>query len=122
GYAGLLNVGVMGFAALGGLAVVLVAAAPVPDAMAAGGAGVMLAAVVVAVTVAAAFGVWKVLPASTARSWVLLAVAVIGVVIAAGIYVPATEAIEAVDPSLTGYLGGFGLPVLIAWVVAPLLA
>src|SRR5690606_16731098 len=34
GYAGLLNVGVMGFAALGGLAVVLVAAAPVPEALA----------------------------------------------------------------------------------------
>lgn len=122
GYAGLLNVGVMGFAALGGLAVVLVAAAPVPDAMAAGGAGVMLAAVVVALTVIMAFGVWKVLPPSTARGWATLAVAVIGVVAAAAIYVPATEAIEAVDPSLTGYLGGFGLPVLIAWVVAPLLA
>ena len=39
GYAGLLNVGVMGFAALGGLAAVLVSAPPVQEAWEAGGAG-----------------------------------------------------------------------------------
>ena len=37
GYGGLLNFGVMGFAALGGLAGVLVSMPPVPDAWAAGG-------------------------------------------------------------------------------------
>ncbi|SFI42444.1 branched-chain amino acid ABC transporter permease [Aerobium aerolatum] len=122
GYAGLLNVGVMGFAALGGLAVVLVAAAPVPEALAAGGAGVMWAALIMAVTVVVAYGVWKLLPPSTARAWALVAVAAVGSVVAGGFYFPATDAIEAVDPSLQGYLGGLGLPVLVAWVVAPLLA
>lgn len=39
GYAGLFNAGVMGFAALGGLAAVLVSMDPVPAAWAAGGAG-----------------------------------------------------------------------------------
>ena len=43
GYAGLLNVGIMGFAALGGLAGVLVSTAPVPAAWEAGG-GMMLVA------------------------------------------------------------------------------
>jgi hypothetical protein len=39
GYAGLFNVGVMGFVALGGLAAVLVSMPPVPEAWAAGGPG-----------------------------------------------------------------------------------
>jgi branched-chain amino acid transport system permease protein len=42
GYAGLLNVGVMGFAALGGLAAVLVSAPPVSGAWAAGGTGILI--------------------------------------------------------------------------------
>ncbi|MGC1440496.1 MAG: hypothetical protein WA888_07785, partial [Burkholderiaceae bacterium] len=49
GYAGLLNVGVMGFAALGGLAGVLVSMPPVGNAWAAGGARVVLAVIVFAV-------------------------------------------------------------------------
>ena len=42
GYAGLFNVGVMGFTAIGGLAVVLVAQPPVPEAWGAGGPGALL--------------------------------------------------------------------------------
>jgi branched-chain amino acid transport system permease protein len=37
GYAGLFNTGIMGFTALGGLAVVLISAQPVPEGWAAGG-------------------------------------------------------------------------------------
>ena len=37
GYAGLINFGIMGYTALGGLAVVLVSVAPVPEAWKAGG-------------------------------------------------------------------------------------
>ena len=37
GYAGLINFGIMGYTALGGLAVVLVSVAPVPEAWRAGG-------------------------------------------------------------------------------------
>ena len=43
GYAGLFNVGIMGFVALGGLASVLVSMPPVPDAWAAGGLGIIAA-------------------------------------------------------------------------------
>ena len=43
GYAGLLNVGVMGFAALGGLAGVLISQSPVAEAWSAGGAGLGIA-------------------------------------------------------------------------------
>ena len=43
GYAGLFNVGTMAFAALGGLAAVLVSQPPVPAALVAGGAKLLLA-------------------------------------------------------------------------------
>ena len=47
GYAGLFNVGIMGFSALGGAAAMLIAVDPVPEAWAAGGVGVLLSSVVV---------------------------------------------------------------------------
>ena len=51
GYAGLFNVGIMGFAALGGLSAVLVSMPPVRDAWAAGGAGIGLSLLALGVTV-----------------------------------------------------------------------
>ena len=42
GYAGLINFGIMGYTALGGLAVVLVSVAPVPEAWEAGGISMMV--------------------------------------------------------------------------------
>ena len=53
GYAGLFNSGVMGFAALGGLAGVLVSMPPVTAAWRAGGAGVLVALALAALTVLA---------------------------------------------------------------------
>ncbi|NRB36597.1 MAG: branched-chain amino acid ABC transporter permease, partial [Rhodobacteraceae bacterium] len=38
------------------------------------------------------------------------------------VYDPNTGAVEAVDPALTGYLGGLGWPVLLAWPVGGLFA
>ncbi|MEM1429211.1 MAG: branched-chain amino acid ABC transporter permease, partial [Pseudomonadota bacterium] len=54
GYAGLFNVGVMGFVALGGLAAVLVSMPPVGAAWAAGGAGMAVALTAGAATIALA--------------------------------------------------------------------
>src|SRR5690606_6597842 len=54
GYAGLYNVGTMGFVALGGLATVLVASQPTEGAWQAGGVRIMAALVFGAVVIAAA--------------------------------------------------------------------
>ena len=59
GYAGLFNVGVMGFAALGGLAAVLVSMPPVDEAYAAGGSGVLLGLLILVATIFASIFVWK---------------------------------------------------------------
>jgi branched-chain amino acid transport system permease protein len=37
-------------------------------------------------------------------------------------FLPATDRIEAIDPALSGYLGGLGLPILLAWPVGGLVA
>ena len=62
GYAGLFNAGVMGFAALGGIAVVLVSMPPVAGALAAGGVNLFLTVVVVLGTVGAALFVRERVP------------------------------------------------------------
>ena len=54
GYAGLLNVGVMGFVAIGGLAAVLVAAPVDTEALGAGGIGLVVALLAGAATIFAA--------------------------------------------------------------------
>ncbi|SNX70486.1 amino acid/amide ABC transporter membrane protein 2 (HAAT family) [Cereibacter ovatus] len=122
GYAGLFNVGVMGFVALGGLAVVLTSAPPVPGAFAAGGWGVLGALVLGAATIAAAIQVWRRLPKGAVRTLALLAVLVVGFFAFRTVFDPAVAAIEAINPALFGNIGGLGLPVLLAWPAGGLLA
>ncbi|MCA1284727.1 branched-chain amino acid ABC transporter permease [Salipiger bermudensis] len=121
GLAGLFNVGVMGFVALGGLAVVLTSVAPVPEAWAAGGWRVLGAIAFALAAIAGAVFAWKTLPRKI-RGWAVAAIAVAGFFLYRAILDPAVSAIESVDPAATGFLGGLGLPVLLAWPVGGLLA
>jgi len=122
GYAGLFNIGIMGFVALGGLATVLVAMPPVPAAWAAGGGRLLLGLAVGAAAGAAAIVTWKKMAPGRARTLALLAVLIVGFVLYRYVLDPAKAAVEAVDPASTGYLGGLGLPVLLAWPVGGLIA
>ena len=36
---------------------------------------------------------------------------------ARAVFAPAVEAVEAIDPTVAGYLGGLGLPIVLAWLV-----
>jgi len=121
GLAGLFNVGVMGFVALGGLAVVLTSVAPVPEAWAAGGWRVTGAIAFAFAAIAGAVLAWKALPRNT-RGWAVAAIAIGGFFVYRAVLDPAVSAIESVDPAATGFLGGLGLPVLLAWPVGGLLA
>ena len=51
GYAGLINFGIMGYTALGGLAVVLISVAPVPEAWSAGGLGLIICLLIIVLMV-----------------------------------------------------------------------
>ncbi len=122
GFAGLFNVGVMGFVALGGLAAVLIAMDPVPEAWRAGGSGILLALVLGAATIIGTIMVYQRLPAGRTRALAIIAMLVGGFLLYRAVFDPAVGAIEAVDPAATGYLGGLGLPVIVAWPVGGMLA
>ena len=123
GYAGLFNVGIMGFAALGGLAAVVVSMPPVEAAWAAGGLGVVAGLSIGIVSLIVSMLVWR-----RSQGWGRWRYAVTGGVVVAGYVLmrmlidPSTMAIEAVDSARTGYLGGLGLPIMLSWVVGGLFA
>ncbi len=122
GFAGLFNIGVMGFVALGGLATVLISMPATTDAVNAGGLRILLALVLGAATIVATIVMRGKMAAGRARGMSTLALLVVGFFIYRWVLDPAVEAVEAVTPAATGYLGGLGLPVLLAWPVGGVLA
>ncbi len=122
GYAGLFNVGVMGFAAMGGLAAMLISVSPVPEAWQAGGVGVIVGLFILIATVLAAMFSYRKMAKSPVRTLLIVAIGVIGYFILRSVVDPATTAIEKVNPASTGYLGGLGLPIILAWPVGGLFA
>ncbi len=122
GFAGLFNVGVMGFVALGGLAVVLVSTPPTPGAWSAGGYGVVLALLLGAATVVAAVMVAQKMPKGRAQTLAIIGILIVGFFVYRAIFDPNIAAIEAIDPAVAGNIGGLNLPVLFAWPAGGLLA
>ena len=118
GYAGLFNVGIMGFAALGGVSVVLISQQPVTEAIDAGGIKMLLALALGAATIAA--GV--LLNRRGINKWLISLIVVIGYLFTRFYFSEASKLIEKVDPAITGYLGGFGLPIMLSWIVGGLAA
>jgi len=114
----LFNVGIMGFAALGGLAGVLISSQPVPAALEAGGVGIVGGIIAGLATIVAGIFTWRRTAHMGRRRYWLTAFAVaVGYMIMRMIIDPAVAAIEAVEPAKTGYLGGLGLPIMFSWVV-----
>ncbi|WP_422028743.1 branched-chain amino acid ABC transporter permease [Roseovarius sp.] len=122
GFAGLFNVGVMGFVALGGLAAVLVSMPPTTEAWAAGGIRLISGLLVGAAVIVAAALTFKYMKKSKLRGLIVLVILVGGFFLYRAVFDPGVDAVEAVNPAGTGYLGGLGLPVLLAWPVGGLLA
>ncbi len=122
GFAGLFNIGVMGFVALGGLAAVLVSMPPTAEAWSAGGGSVLLALLLGGMSVAGAVLLYRRVTPGAARILALLAVLIAGFIVFRAVLDPAVAAVESVNPAATGYLGGLGLPVILAWPVGGLLA
>jgi branched-chain amino acid transport system permease protein len=122
GYAGLFNTGLMGFAALGGLAVVLVASDPVAAGWAAGGPQLVLALAFGLAAVFLSVLIYKRMPPGRPRTITLIGVLVGGFVAYRWLFDGAVAGIEAHDPATYGNIGGLGLPALIAWPVGGLLA
>ena len=125
GYAGLVNFGVMGFVAVGGLAAVVIAMPPVEAAWQAGGGRLMLGFGVMAVVIAVATAFWRMTKLRLTRRWryiMMAGILVLGYGLFRYIADAAVVAIEAVEPAKSGYLGGFGLPILLSWAVGAVVA
>ena len=117
GYAGLLNVGVMGFAALGGVSAVLVSQAPVVEAWNASWGRMLIAAICFVGTVAAAIFTYRKLMPGRNRNLALTLVIVVGLALTRLFLDPAISSIEAIQPAKTGFLGGMGLPIILSWII-----
>lgn len=137
GFAGLFNVGIMGFVALGGLATVLISMPPQTESWSAGGIGVLLSLVLGALTIVAAILAYARLPKGRVRGLGVTAIIVVGFFVYRAMFDPSVSAVEAVNPAAAGYLGGLNFPalfrapsefpladpfVLLAWPVGGLLA
>ena len=121
GYAGLLNVGVMGFAALGGLAAILISTQPISEGWAAGGFGLFISFLVVLATVAAIIWLARRFTGRK-RALSITAVAIVGYVVVRYFFYPAVDAIESINSASAGHLGGLGMPILLSWIVGGLFA
>ena len=122
GYAGLINFGIMGFTALGGLAAVLISVDPVQEAWSAGGSNILLSLFLLIGVVLAVKYILKNYKKSKSRSYIVAAIIILGIIIIRFISEPGIEAIEEVNPAKTGFLGGLGLPIIFSWIVGALFA
>ena len=122
GYAGLINFGIMGYTALGGLAVVLVSVAPVPEAWAVGGFNMMICLLLIVGMVFAIKYVLNKFKQSKYKNYFISGIIVVGIILLRFISGPAIEGIEAVEPAKTGFLGGLGMPVMFSWIVGGIFA
>lgn len=132
GFAGLFNVGVVGFVALGGLAAVLISMPPTTDAWAAGGAQVLLGLLLGAATVTAAILVQTKMAPGRTKVLSLIGVLIIGFFLYRYVFDGGVEAVEAINPAGTGYLGGlnfggenyksWGFMTVLSWPMGGVLA
>ena len=122
GFAGLFNVGVMGFVALGGLAAVLVSTDPVSEAWSAGGLRILFALAVGAGIIGVTIIAYRRITATRPRVIAMVTILGLGFFLYRALLDPAVQAVEAVNPALQGNLGGLGLPIILAWPVGGLFA
>lgn len=122
GYAGLFSTGIVGSVALGGLAVVLVSANPVPAGWAAGGPRIFGALAFGAAAIAVAVWLYNRLKPGTNRALALALYLIVAFFIYRFILDAGVLGVEANNPAQAGNIGGLGLNSLVAWPVGALLA
>jgi len=122
GYAGLINFGIMGYTALGGLAAVLVSVPPVKEAWQAGGLQMVICALIIASMVFSIRFILNKYKKSSNRNYIIAFVIIVGLIFLRLISGPSIHLIESVNPATTGFLGGMGLPIVFSWIVGAFFA
>jgi branched-chain amino acid transport system permease protein len=122
GYAGLINFGLMGYAALGGLAAVLISVDPVQEAWSAGGFDILMSLWLIIAIIFIIRFILKNFEKTKIRTYGIAAVIITGILIIRITSESGIESIEAVNPATTGFLGGLGLPIVFSWIVGAFFA
>jgi len=123
GNAGIVNFGVMGFAALGGLANIIISMPPTQNAWDTGGFSIIIGLGIFIVSIVLSTIIFKKSKFNKKIKYMVSFLIIISGYFFMRLLVDIPiEKIEAIEPAKTGYLGGFNLPVLISWPVGGLLA
>ena len=121
GFSGLINFGVMGFLAIGGLATVLVSVPPVYEAWSAGGKGILLSAIFIILVIYLIFLINKKIKFKY-KNYLIVSLVILLIPLMKFISGPSINAIESIDAATSGYLGGLDLPIVFSWFVGAILA
>jgi branched-chain amino acid transport system permease protein len=122
GYAGLINFGLMGYAALGGLAAVLISVDPVEEAWRSGGFDILMSLWLIIAMIFIIRFILKHFEKTKIRTYGIAGIIIAGIIIIRITSESGIEAIEAVNPATTGFLGGLGLPIVFSWIVGAFFA
>ena len=123
GNAGIVNFGVMGFAALGGLANIIISMPPTAKVWDAGAIYILIGVIIFILSIIFSILVWSKSGLSKKKKYIInFLLIILGYFLMRYIIDPPIKAIEAIEPAKTGYLGGLDLPVIISWPIGGLLA
>ena len=123
GNGGIVNFGVMGLAALGGLANIIVSMPPTAKAWDSGAIYILIGIIIFILSIIFSILVWLKFGLSKKKKYIInFLLIILGYFLMRYIIDPPIKAIEAIEPAKTGYLGGLDLPVIISWPIGGLLA
>ena len=122
GFAGLINFGVMGFLAVGGLATVLISVPPVYEAWSAGGLGILMSGLFLAFIVFTLFLINRKLYKYKYKNFIIFFIIILSIPLLKFIAGPSIKNIESIDAATSGFLGGANLPIIFSWFVGAILS
>ena len=100
----------------------MVSVDPVKKAWQVGGLNILACILIIVAMVVTVRYILKYFKKSKKRNYSIASIIIGGILVLNITATPGIEAIEAVDPAKTGFLGGLGMPVLFSWVVGGLFA
>ena len=115
GFAGLINFGVMGFLAIGGLATVLISVPPVIEAWSAGGVGILFSGFFIILTVLIVFVINKKFYNFKYKNYLVFIIIILSIPLLKIFSGPSISKIESINAATSGFLGGMNLPIIFSW-------
>ena len=122
GFAGLINFGVMGFLAIGGLATVIVSMPPVYEAWTVGGSGILYSLLFLIGLVTFSILINKWFYDFKYKNLIIFILIILSIPILKKISGSSIQSIESINPAAEGYLGGLGLPIIFSWFIGAILS